>query len=130
MKKFFIILFLFTYSVCYCNAQTQSKDDKVEAVRVAYITSQLNLTPEEAQKFWPVYNKYFNEIKKAKQDNPDDVLAFQEAVVNIRKKYKGDFKTVLGSDERVNKVYTIEPQFHKMLNNELKNRRSNGQPGN
>ncbi len=129
MKNFLLILFLFICPVYFCNAQPPGRDDKVEAVRMAYITSQLNLTPEEAQKFWPVYNKYFDEIKKAKQANPNDVLAFQEEAVNIRKKYKSDFKSVLGSDERVNKVYTIESQFHKILNNELKNRRSNGQPG-
>ena len=125
MRKFLLILFLFVSSAYICSAQ-KGKDD-INAVKIAYITNQLNLTPAEAQQFWPIYNRYFSEVKKAQQDSPDDVLAFQEKLVNIRKKYKGDFKNVLGSDDRVNKVYTAEAKFISMLKNELKNRR-NGQP--
>ena len=29
--------------------------EKIEAARIAYITDQLALTPEEAEKFWPIY---------------------------------------------------------------------------
>ena len=38
----------------------------IDALKVAYITKQLDLTPEEAQKFWPVYNVFAIELKKAK----------------------------------------------------------------
>ena len=129
MRKLLLILFLFLSSAYICNAQDSNKDkEKIEAVRTAYITNQLNLTPQEAQKFWPIYNQYFSEVKKAQQDNPDDVVAFQEKLVNIRKKYKADFKGVLGTDERVNKVYTAEAKFISMLRDELKNRHTNKKP--
>lgn len=36
----------------------------IEAIKVAYITKQLNLSAEEAQKFWPVHNAYMAELKK------------------------------------------------------------------
>src|SRR3954465_914974 len=127
MRKFLLILFLCIGSTYICNAQVKEKDD-INTVKIAYITNQLNLTPEEAQKFWPIYNRYFSEVKKAQQDSPHDIVAFQEKLVNIRKKYKADFKGVLGTDERVNKVYTAEAKFISMLRNELKNRRNNGQP--
>ncbi len=126
MRKFLLILCLCISSAYICNAQVQDSD-KIEAVRTAYITNQLNLTTGEAQKFWPIYNRYFGEVKKAQQDSPDDIVAFQEKLVNIRKKYKADFKDVLGSDERVNKVYTAEAKFITLLKNELRNRR-NGKP--
>src|SRR4051794_23614731 len=130
MRKLLLILFLSISSVYICSAQDGNKEDKeqIEAVRTAYITNQLNLTPEEAQKFWPIYNRYFSEVKKAKQESPDDIVAFQEKLVNIRKKYKADFKSVLGTDERVNKVYTAEAKFISMLKNELKNRHNNSKP--
>jgi hypothetical protein len=129
MRKLLLILFLFLSSAYICNAQDGNKDkEKIEAVRTAYITNQLNLTPEEAQKFWPIYNRYFGEVKKAQQESPNDIVAFQEKLVNIRKKYKADFKSVLGTDERVNKVYTAEAKFISMLKDELKTRRGNGQP--
>src|SRR5947209_16772410 len=91
MRKLLLILFLFISTAYICNAQdgNNKKDqEQIEALRSAYITNQLNLTSEEAQKFWPIYNRYFSEVKKAKQESPDDIVAFQEKLVNIRKKYK------------------------------------------
>lgn len=32
--------------------------EKLEAAKVAFITNRLNLTPEQAERFWPLYNKY------------------------------------------------------------------------
>ena len=31
-----------------------------------FITEEINLSPEEAQQFWPVYNKYNDRIHKAR----------------------------------------------------------------
>lgn len=38
--------------------------ERVEAQMVAYLTNTLELTPAEAEKFWPVYNEY----KKKRED--------------------------------------------------------------
>ena len=87
------------------------------------MTRELNLTPEEAQSFWPVYNNYVNEIKQARNQYPDDEVAFERKVVEIKERYKGNFKKVLGDDnQRVNKVYTTDKQFNNALRNVLKNR--------
>jgi hypothetical protein len=37
---------------------TPGNSDRIEALRIAFITQQLNLSPGEAEKFWPVYNDY------------------------------------------------------------------------
>ena len=39
-------------------AQPGPKSDRVESLRVAFITEKLNLMPEEAKEFWPLYNEY------------------------------------------------------------------------
>ncbi len=106
------------------NKQGLSKSN-IEALKVAYITRQLNLTPEEAQKFWPVHNVYFEELKKARKDNLDNELAFEEKALFVRKKYSIDFKKVLVSDERVNKVFTADRDFNNEIRKELKNRMMN-----
>ena len=36
---------------------------KIQAMEMAFITKELNLSPDEAQKFWPVFNQYRNELK-------------------------------------------------------------------
>jgi hypothetical protein len=104
--------------------------ENVEALKVAFITKHLNLNAEEAQKFWPAYNACFEELKKARHEKKDDVLAFEEAALNIRKKYKNDFKKALGSDERVNKAMGADRAFMSMIKDELQHRRGEQGPQN
>jgi len=96
----------------------------VQGLKIAYITRQLNLTTDEAQKFWPLYYNFFDELKDARQKNKDDVIAFDEASLNIKKKYFSEFKQVLGSDERANKVFLVERNFGVVLKKELEKRRA------
>jgi hypothetical protein len=102
--------------------------ENIEALKVAFMSKHLNLTIDEAQKFWPAYNACFEELKKARQEKKEDILAFEEAALNIRKKYKNDFKKALGSDERVNKAMGADRAFMGMLREELENRKG-GKPG-
>lgn len=37
-------------------AAQDDRREKIKALKVAHITQELELTPEEAQKFWPIYN--------------------------------------------------------------------------
>lgn len=37
--------------------------EKIEAQRVSFLTSKLQLTTDEAQKFWPIYNAHQKEMK-------------------------------------------------------------------
>lgn len=94
----------------------------IEAIKVAYITKQLNLSAEEAQKFWPVHNAYMAELKKARQDNKSAELAFEEQALSIRKKYNNDFKKILNSEERVNTVFKLDRNFNDMMRQEMMKR--------
>ena len=50
----------------------QEKDDsRIQSMKVAYITNELDLKPEEARKFWPVYNEWQNKEEEAWQDFKD-----------------------------------------------------------
>ena len=53
-KFIFPILFLLMASISFAQG-FRDKKEKVKALKVAYITEQLDLTTEEAQKFWPIY---------------------------------------------------------------------------
>jgi len=63
MNKIAILFFLLAASL---QAQ-DGKHEKIKALKTAYITEQLALTAAEAEKFWPIYNKYdekFHELRK------------------------------------------------------------------
>ncbi len=128
MKKL-LLLIVISFGIASTNAQNrpekQFNKNNIEALKVAYITRQLNLTPEEAQKFWPVHNIYFEELKKTRRENLDNELVFEEKALNVRKKYNSDFKKILMSDERVNKLFKLEKDFNNELRKELMNRRMN-----
>jgi len=69
MKKYiFLISFLIT---TFSYAQNGKKLERIKALRIAYISNKLNLTADEAEKFWPVFNtfdtKQFDLRKKKKQ---------------------------------------------------------------
>lgn len=47
----------------------KEKKEQIKAMKVAYITNELSLTPDEAAKFWPLYNAFEekqHEIRKQK----------------------------------------------------------------
>ena len=126
MKKKLGILLVILLNINYfCYVQAQEANSKrIDSLQVAYFTEKLILTPEESTEFWPIYNNYKNEIKAVRKDSASDQIAVEEKVLNIRKKFKHDFKKILGTDDRVNKVYLLEKEFRDMLRNELLDRQT------
>lgn len=88
------------------------KQEKIQALYVAYITQQLALTPDEAQKFWPVHTQFTNELKAVKSDMPE--LEKQQAVLNIKKKYQENFNRVLGP-KRCERFFKMDGDFKRKL---------------
>lgn len=62
MKKNILICFTFLFACAFSiNAQKKmdkKKYEKIKILKVNYISSELNLTPEVAEKFWPIFNQY------------------------------------------------------------------------
>ena len=128
-KKLTLLLVIFININYFCFAQApEGNSKKAETALNAYLTKELALTPEEAEKFWPIYNSYSNEIRSAIKDYGNDQLKLEEKLLGIRKKYKNDFKKVLGTDERVNNVFVSEKKFKEMLKEELRERNKSGEP--
>jgi len=116
MNKIYLII-LFVFTAGFAKAQEEVPSEKqqqnLEALKVAFISKELALTPEEAQKFWPVYNQYSKELNSALREKKD-VLVRDEKVLNLRKSYKDQFTKVLGQ-ERMNRVFNSEGRFRQLL---------------
>ncbi|MDB5249362.1 MAG: hypothetical protein JWQ40_3756 [Segetibacter sp.] len=120
-KKLTLLLVIFININYFCFAQGQDGNKKAESVQIAYITKELALTPGESEKLWPIYNNYKNEIRSAIKANGSQI-EMEEKVLNTKKKYKNDFQKVLGSEERVNKLFEAEKNFREILRQELERR--------
>jgi len=87
----------------------------------------MSLTPEEAERFWPVYDRYqtelenvFRERRQNNQNSANDLdqlnkdLYYEQKLVQIRKKYRDEFLRILPAD-KVAKLYQSEREFKNEL---------------
>jgi hypothetical protein len=95
----------------------------MESFKIQFITKKLNLTPEEAEKFWPVYNEQKEASKKLMGAEKDDEIAFHEAMLVIRKKYKKDLTPILKSEDRVNQALKVDRELLNKMRNEMMRRK-------
>lgn len=124
MKKLYLIL-AFMGIAFFVKAQDDNggtkKQQDIEALKVAFISKELNLTPEEAQKFWPVYNQYTNELRTIVKDD-QDIIDRDEKVLNLRKRYRDDFTKILGP-HRMNQIFSAEGKFRQLLIRSIRNQK-------
>jgi len=123
MKKYLLLILTIFGSYSFTLAQNGNGRERIQALKVAFITQKLHLTASEAEKFWPVYNQYENEITQLRaSDKNGDVLENEQKLLNIRKKYKSSFENILGP-QRLNDLYNAERDFRNVLIQRLKERR-------
>jgi hypothetical protein len=124
MKHFLLSLFMMMGLASQAQPPNNNREEKIEALYIAYMTRELNLTEDDAQKFWPVHAQYDNEIKNLRSESSE--LERQQAVLNIKKKYQDRFTKILGA-ERTNNFFIKDGEFRKKLIERLKNMRQQNQ---
>jgi hypothetical protein len=120
MKRL-LLLTCFAFSILIGIAQNGRT---IEALKIAYITKRLDLSPEEAQKFWPIYNQYAEELKRTRQDairNSKSEIELDEALLNVRKKYSALFSQAL-SPQKIDIFFKSEKEFGHYVQEEIRNR--------
>lgn len=121
-KILYLMLILLPFSGMAQDGLRGESRQRLEAIQIAYLTKELSLTTQDAEKFWPVYNKYQDELRGLlRNGGEEDVLTRQQKALDIRKKYKNDFVKILGGD-RTNKLFQAEDKFREMVKRELQNR--------
>ena len=64
----FIALLLIGFTAFAQNPKQQDAKSKLDAARIALISERLGLTPQQAEKFWPVYNEYAEQRRLIQQE--------------------------------------------------------------
>jgi hypothetical protein len=116
--------------------------EKIEAARIGIITNKLGLTPEQAEKFWPIYHEFAekrielrkefrSEQEKIKPDQASQEqkqrlvelgLNLKQKELDLEKIYSGKLLNVISADQMLN-LRTAERDFQRMLMNQLQQRR-------
>jgi hypothetical protein len=102
---------------------TKDQRERLELFSIQFITKKLDLTPLEAEKFWPLYNEQKEASRNLMQTVKQDEIAFQEAMLVIRKKFKKDLMPVLKSEERVNLALKVDRELLNKMRNEMMRRK-------
>jgi hypothetical protein len=102
---------------------TKQQREKLELFKIQFITKKLDLTPAEAEKFWPLYNEQKEASRNLMQTTKEDEIAFQESMLVIRKKFKKDLMPVLKSEERVNLALKVDRELLNKMRNERRRRK-------
>ena len=137
MKRLVLILFIsfglmlkgFSQDGQQANPNNPNAGPRLEALKIAYLTKRLDLSTEEAQRFWPVYNKYTDEIHAIRKEQRDKNLTELEAedrILTVRKKYNGEFSRAL-SPQKADNFFRSEKEFGTFIQRELQQRRMNNQ---
>lgn len=127
----------------------QEKSEKIKAKKIAYITEKLDLTPEEAQVFWPVFNEYLKKqaeialekitIMKTAEKNEtvitekeyeslsDKITENKVAEANLFKDYHIKLKKVLPK-KKLFELYQAEHMFKKQLIRDIKRKEHRDKP--
>jgi len=102
---------------------TKEQRERLELFKIQFITKKIDLTPAEAEKFWPVYNEQKDASQKLMQEKKDDEIEFQEAMLVIRKKFKKDLMPILKTEDRVNLALKVDRELLNKMRNEMMRRR-------
>lgn len=146
MKHTLFLLFFTVFSTVMSMAQppenrdNRQKREQIQAQKIAFIATQLSLSAEEAQKFWPIYNRYEEEIEALRHERrgymrelrrqegiSDDrayeltekIFETEKKEATIRLNYLGEFSLVLGK-KKATMVFIAEEKFKHELLEQLK----------
>ena len=116
--------------------QDQKVRDKIEAARIAYITDQLQLTPGEAEKFWPIYREFAERRREIRQQmretrnaNPnqtdqeavDQQFKMKQQELDLEKDYSGRLLKVI-SAQKLRSLPQAERKFRQMILDQIQRR--------
>ena len=112
MKRIILLALILITGILF--AQDGERIKQMKAMKTAFITAELDLSPQEAEKFWPIYNQYEQknfELKAKKLRNimkeiKDKKEAFTE------KEAQAKLQEIIGLEDEIN---TLEKKLAEIL---------------
>ena len=142
-----LLLFLVSFSFYAQSEKPDEKREKIKAYKVSFLTTELELTSTEAEKFWPIYNAYDDKqyelrhekmktyLKKLKDDNINSLSEKEAATLLaqiegtdkelyfLKEKYTNSIRKVL-SAKKILKLKKSEDDFNRKLLKQYKEKAS------
>lgn len=143
MRNILIILLVINTGLIAQN----NRNDKIKALKTAFITERLDLSSSEAEKFWPIYNEYEKKMEALRKSERREIIikfsngmeamseaeasslidqsvAFREKEIGNRKRLLKDLRAVI-SAKKIIRLIKTEDDFKRKLLERMKQRRNN-----
>lgn len=142
MKIIFFLCFVLFGSLPLI-AQHEEHRERIKSLKTAYITENLNLSPEEAQKFWPIYNAFIEERRELYRKEDEDVgrmeciseeranelikeyVSLEKQDYLLEKQFYEDLKEIFTA-KRILLLKKTENEFNRKMIKEYRERHSRG----
>ena len=150
IKKLLLLLIVFisVNSFGQDGSLIRKKREQIKSLKVAFITEELQLTPDEASKFWPLYNSYEDQQKQIKKEkikgymdrmdsDSENKLSEKEAATmlaqmesseeelfQVRRKFVTSLKAVI-TPIKILKLKKAEENFNKRLLQQYRDKKKN-----
>lgn len=130
--------------ISYTSSQAQRADDRkerIKALKTAFITEELQLTSDQAQQFWPIYNELERELEALREQrqsgSPETMNDAQTEVwvrqqldleaqqIAVKRQYVDKFSKVLNW-QQIAKLLKVEHRFKQELLRRMRERRRDG----
>lgn len=145
MKTIHFLLGCLLFSVV-ALAQDQKSHEQIKSLKLAHLASELNLTSQESEKFWPLYTAYDNKIydlrhndvarfihktdndviKKMSEEDAkkalENIITYEDDYFAIRKKFNEDAQKIL-SYKKIILLKKAEDDFNRKLLKQYKKKK-------
>ncbi len=123
---------------------------EIKAQQSAYLTKRMSLSPEEAQRFWPIHNRFDEEMDAQRRSSREAMrslkdgtrslteaeatrlleqrLTLQELELTLRKRYDAEFRKAIGAVKTL-ELYRAERDFHREMLKHMRDKGPGGERG-
>jgi hypothetical protein len=145
MKQWIIAGMLLAFHVAWGQeevVQDPQVQEKIKNLRIAYITDKLGLTPEQAERFWPVYREFSDKRRAIRQEfanthkemnkqNPSPQeqeemvklgLEMKQRELDLEKDYSGRLMKIISAQQMLN-LRKAEGDFQRIILQQIQQRR-------
>ncbi len=147
MNRLILPVLLLMISIGWAQPNERAMQERIKAQKVAFITERLDLSPSEAQKFWPIYNAYEDETNSMRQNDLrevrqamrrgnlsnseaqrllDQFMDVEDRLHQAKKKLVKDLGSAI-PPQKIIQLKSAEDAFNKKLLQMLQKRRENMQ---
>lgn len=147
MKIKIILPLLLLFSLHVFSQGHEEKNEQIKALKISYLTTELNLTTQESEKFWPIYNAFEDKQYQIRHDKMrpiikslgngaldkmtdkeaqpylDKLEAADKELFALHEKLIADLKPVLGA-VKILKLKKAEEDFKRKLLDKFKDKKN------